>query len=158
MRTIEIDGIEYFNRNNPNGYGYEILSKTPNGTTPKGNPKSIYKLLFQSYNRKLLISIMDRFMEGEVVSEFPDTSNEVPPMVLAVANLSAVVDAGCLYVCNMPILFAILSKCNVFMLVNKSLDIGIASKSPVFASIAIPLLGLTPPNCPTVPGTNGGGV
>ena len=58
----------------------------------------------------------------------------------------------------MPILFAILSKCNVFMLVNKSLDNGIASKSPVVASIAIPLLGLTPPNCPTVAGTNGGAI
>jgi len=79
MRTITIDGIEYYSRSNPNGYGYEIIKKEP-----ISDKKSKYSLVFQSYNRELVKSIFDRFMNGEVVSEFPDTSNEVPPMKLLV--------------------------------------------------------------------------
>lgn len=79
MRTTEIDGITYISRNKPMGYGYEILSKTPIDEN-----RSKYNLVFHSYNRDLVKSIMDRFMGGEVVTDFPDTSDEVPPMKLLV--------------------------------------------------------------------------
>ena len=79
MRTIEIGENLYISRNNPDGYGYEIIKKVP-----IDEKRSKYSLVFHSYNRELVKSIMDRFMEGEIVSEFPDTSDEVPPMKLLV--------------------------------------------------------------------------
>jgi len=79
MRTTEINGITYISRNQPMGYGYEIISKTP-----IDEKRIKYDLVFHSYNRDLVKSTMDRFMKGEVVTDFPDTSDEVPPMKILV--------------------------------------------------------------------------
>ena len=79
MRITKIDGIEYISRINPNGYGFEIIKRE----SLKGG-KIRRSLVFQSYNSDLVKSIMDRFMDGEIVSDFPNTSDEVPPMKLLV--------------------------------------------------------------------------
>lgn len=69
MRKIKIDGIEYYSRSAPSGYGFEIMKIVDKK----------YYLVFRSIDKGLVSSYMDRFMEGEVVTEFPDTSYEKSP-------------------------------------------------------------------------------
>jgi len=76
MRKITIDGIEYYSRSTPSGYGFEIMKIVDKK----------YYLVFRSIDKELVSSYMDRFMEGEVVTDFPDTSHEKLPNKILVYN------------------------------------------------------------------------
>lgn len=74
MRKIEINGVIYYSRRSPSGYGFEIMKIVDKK----------YRLVFRSIDKDLVSSFMDRFMNGEVVTEFPDTSNETIPTKIVV--------------------------------------------------------------------------
>lgn len=79
-RKITIEKREYFLTRSMLSYGYDIRVKEAN------NPKANSVRLFHTYNKELADEIMDRFMEGEIVISFPDTSKEVPPARILVHN------------------------------------------------------------------------
>lgn len=82
MMKTEINGEIYFTRNNPNGYGYEIMKKV----LIEGTKNISYTLIFRSYNKILVVNVMDVFMSGEIVTDFPDTSTEIPPPKILVSH------------------------------------------------------------------------
>jgi len=79
MQRITIDGIEFYTRSNPNGYGYEIVSKMP-----LDENHSRYTVEFHSYYRDLVKVLFDRIKEKGELINFPDTSSEIPPSKILV--------------------------------------------------------------------------
>lgn len=79
-KKITIEHREYFLTKSMLSYGYDIRCKEAN------NPKANSVQLFHTYKQELAEEIMNRFMEGEIVISFPDTSKEIPPVRMLVHN------------------------------------------------------------------------
>ena len=75
MKEVTIDGIEYYTRNAPCGYGYEIIKEEK--IDEKKKKRRVY---FRTYKIELLKSIFDKMKDtGKLPNVFPNTSSEIPP-------------------------------------------------------------------------------
>ena len=68
MRTTIVEGVEYYTRANPTGYGYQIMKKLP----VEGKPdKFTYHQVFLTDDKQLMNSLFTRMENGEVIDTFP---------------------------------------------------------------------------------------
>lgn len=107
MKSATIDGIEYYTRPHPHGYGYEIMKIVPREDKPDKQKKITeegrkrlkelqkrfdYFSLFRSKDKELVMKTFKKFLnisfgKGEVVTDFPDVSNETYPEKILVLHL-----------------------------------------------------------------------
>jgi len=71
MKTVTINGKDYYARRHPQGYGYQIMEKTPIPNEDGGESiRATYKCLFHS-DKELVERYFYQFENGNIVTNFP---------------------------------------------------------------------------------------
>lgn len=81
MKTVTIDGKDYYARSHPRGYGYQIMEKTPiEGSDYRGT----YRCLYHTGSKKLIEKYFNFIVEDNKIPVFPDTGKVICPEKIVV--------------------------------------------------------------------------